>query len=162
MSHYKYVEGRESEAFYGNFIFSLNFILLLFFIFIFTWQGIDILQDPNPRAWAALGDLAAMAVFTFVLGGQLCYFTLDDVNLEIRNHLFPRFRRKYRLETIDSLTISRSMGRLSRSIRVRSSESRPWSYFAGSLRDADWDDFDKALRKKGIKVENKLLPATYR
>ena len=32
----------------------------------------------------------------------------------------------------------------------------PFSYFAASLRDEDWYEFDKALRKKGIALDNKL------
>jgi hypothetical protein len=146
---------REREEFYGNFLLSWNFILLVVIDLFFIWQGLNFYHDPTSRSKALL-DLIPIVLFSTIFAGQLFYFRITDDSLEIRNHIFRWYRRKYLLKDINCLVIEKAMNRFSRSLRVKSATSRPWSYFAGSLEDTDWYDFDKVLRKRGIPVDNKL------
>ena len=145
----------ETEDFYGNFLLSLNGTLLFGMNILFAWLGIGFYHDPA-SGWKPLVVLIPMALFSFLFGGQLCYFSISEENLEIRNHVFRWYRRKYALKDIEILIFERSLGRMSNSLRVKSAGSRPWSYFAGSLRYEDWYAFEKALKKRGIAVDNKL------
>ena len=146
---------QERQEFYGNFILSTPGRSLIALTVLLIWIGISFYRK-KPDPWLPLEFLPLMLAFLFVLGGQLCYFNMNDDTLEIRNHIFRWYRKKYRLKDIEILIFERSMSIFSFSLRVKSVNSRPWSYFAGSLRYEDWYDFEKALKKKGIPVDNKL------
>jgi hypothetical protein len=118
-------------------------------------MGIYLHRQPD-KGWTPLVLLVPLFAFSIVLGGQLFYFRLTDDNLEIRNHVFRWFRRKYQIKDIESLIFERVGSVPAFALRVKSTGSRPWSFFAASLSYEDWYDFDKALRKRGIPVDNKL------
>lgn len=153
MSHFKNSGGLETEEFCGNFILSFRFIVLCIWEVCFI-GGLVLGLKSQISAPGISGLVILMPVFLFLYGAQLCYFRLTDDSLEIRNHIFRFYCAKYKLTTIKSLTFRGSEFRTSRSLRVRSAGSGSWKYYAGSLRDKDWEEFGDAMRKRGIPVNN--------
>ncbi len=155
MSHIKITASGEKEEFYGNFMLSWYGVGIFGPIVIFIWQSINLHKDSR-FGWNGVAAFSSILLFSLVFSAQLCYFSLSEESLEIRHHVFRWFRREYPLKDIEMLTVFKAGYRTARSLQVKRPGFRNRMYFAGSLRDEDWYDFAKALKKKGIAVDNKL------
>jgi hypothetical protein len=155
MSHIKITASGEKEEFYGNFILSWYSIGFFGPIVAFIWLSINAYGDPR-FGWNGVAAYSSILLFPLFFSFQLCYFSLSDDSLEIRNHIFPWFRKEYPLKDIESLTFCRSGYRVPRSVRIKGAAFRRRIYFAGTLDLVDWYDFGKALKKKGIMVDDNL------
>ena len=145
----------EREEFYGNFLLTWPGVLFFGTIISYFWLGINVHRAHAP-SWEGYVAFSPLLLFLFLFGFQLFYFRITDDSLEIKNHIFRWYRKRYLLKDIDTLIFEKWMNAMPNSLRVKGAGFRTFSYFAGSLRDVDWYDFDKVLRKKGIPLDNKL------
>lgn len=146
----------ETEEFSGNFIFSMNGLLLFGINLLFAWQGIDFYNRPD-HGWKPFLVLIPILSFSAIFGLQLFYFRICGDQLEIRNHVFRWVRIRVRLFDIEKIVLYSPGSKTSNSLRIYKKDgSRTWGYSAGSLRDKTWIALSKAFAKKGIPVTNKL------
>jgi hypothetical protein len=144
----------ESETFAGNFLLSLNGILLVGMTIPFLWLTLKIYRD-HTVGWIMLVPVITMLVFAAGFGAQLFYFRISADRLEVRNHIFFWYKKDYLCHDIVGV-IFEHVSRRSNALRIRTNDFRTRSYAAGSLWDKHWLALAKALKKRKIPVHNEI------
>jgi hypothetical protein len=149
-------EDFDTVDFTGRFLLGWPGVILFGVTFFFFW----VVTDGFKRA-ANVSDaliLSSTTLFVWGFAGlQLFYFTISGEDLIIRNHIFRWIRKRYALKDIQIVVLEKANGRFPCALRVKSTVTRAWSFFARGLSDTDWDELDKTLRKRGFPVDNKQL-----
>ena len=146
----------KTEVFRGNPLLNIHALVFWGVFLVLLWLCWSFVRDAlwrtTPMVLAPMGILAG---FTAMMGFELCYFILSQEQLEIRNHVFPWYRKTYELEDISDVVFAFASKR-AYSLCIRTMDQRSHNYRAGSLRGANWRDLQKAFRKRHIMVHNEL------
>jgi len=146
----------ETEFFRGNPV--LNFHGLGFFgtLAVLIWWCADAFAGRSDRQWPYIFLTGGLLLFVArMFGGELCYFILSSDQLEIRNHVFPWYRKIFELEDISDVVFAFASKR-AYSLRICTTGQRTYSFGGGSLRGDDWREMEKAFHKRRIMVRNEL------
>ena len=138
--------------FSGPLLTSLNGILCCGLLIAFITMDLHIGIFDKPIIFVAL---PVQLLFPLPLYMQLFYFRVTTDELEIRNHVFPWYCKRYPLTEIAGIVFEKS-GNWSYMLRVRTYDYRSKSYSAGTLRDHHWLALGKALKKRGLQVKSEL------
>jgi hypothetical protein len=155
MRQTKTTETGERASFYGNVVLSWYGVGIFGPIVFYIWQAKEAYKNAR-LGWSGVAALSVILLFPLIFSYPLFYFTLSDDSLEIKHHIFRWYRKEYPFKNIELLTINKAGYRIPQSLSVKCIGSRARLIFAGSLRDEDWYDFAKALKKKGIPLDNNL------
>ena len=140
----------KATVFKGNHVLSMNGILLYGAVIACGWTIVRSAAQPPSLI---LVPLLVTLLFVIGFGLQLFYFKLSASRLEIRNHIFPWYKKEYPLKEISGVVISR-VTRQSRHLRINTIDSRTRRFPAGSLRNDTWTALEKALRNEHISVRH--------
>jgi hypothetical protein len=141
------------QEFSGNFLLSVNGILLLGITIAFTWMGIRFYSKTS--GWINFIFLLPIIISPIPIGWQFFYFRITNGVLEVRNHLFLWYKREYLLDDITGVVFE-YIPKRSYALRIRTLDFRSVSYAAGSLRKKNWNALQHALKKRDIPVKNEL------
>jgi hypothetical protein len=133
----------------------LNVNALIFWGFILFW-----LVMVGPKLTENIGDIwltiLIVGFFFCLMGYQLNYYLLSDNYFQIRNHLWFWKRKTYRLIDLKEIVFEEPH-RLSKSVRVRTTDYKTTLHPGGSLRDKHWLELRDNLERKGVEVRDELL-----
>ncbi|HXB09306.1 MAG TPA: hypothetical protein VNW04_19410 [Puia sp.] len=150
------IAGREeSRVFDGNFFTSQNGIFIMGFLLLLIWALFTAWKELSVHPPMFLILLAPIAGIVGLAATQVYYFRLTGEVLEIRNHVWPWYRREYRLVEIDNVAFEAPFRR-SHTLRVRTRNFESDAYGAGTLRKRNWHALYKALQERHISVSSQF------
>ncbi|WP_431212070.1 leucine-rich repeat domain-containing protein [Puia sp. P3] len=91
----------------------------------------------------------------FLLSSQLCYFRLEGDQLQIRNHVWPGYKKYYPLTDMAGIVIEQPYNR-SVALRIRTRDFRSKAYSAASLRTKHWQALYENLKELKIPVVSEI------
>ncbi|OJJ15163.1 hypothetical protein BKI52_39545 [marine bacterium AO1-C] len=135
----------------GDFWFSINGIVIVLFtsMTLFWLIVLLITGGIGTSIFMSLSFLPAV-----LSARQLNYFYLGRYHLVVRNHVWRPYIKVYHLEDIEEVVFD-SVGESSDGIRIITKDFKAAFFPAGSLREKNWIELVKALRKRKIKIRPK-------
>ena len=146
-----------AHPYYGNYLTSTVGICLILSILLFISAGLGNWLTHPDNIEVTLAILGPIVLFAIGFGSNSYYFCISGSYLEIRNHVFPWYCKIYRLEDIETVEFRTGSFRRPDALRLKR-KAGSWSggFHAGSLRNKNWKALEKALRRRGIQVDNHL------
>ena len=144
-----------AHPYYGNYLTCTAGVSLFLSILLFISAGLGHWLTHPERIEITLAIFGATLLLTLLFGSNLYYFCISGSYLEIRNHIFPWVLKIHHLDEIESIEFRAGSFNRPDALRVKRKDG-PWtgSYHAGSLRRKNWHAFQRALKRRGIPVEN--------
>ena len=146
-----------AHPYYGNYRTCTAGISLFLSIVLFISAGLGNWLTHPERLEISLAILIPTLLFTLLFGSNLYYFCISGSYLEIRNHIFPWVLKIHHLDEVEGVEFKTGSLNRSDALRVKRKDGL-WtgSYHASSLRRKNWHAFERALKRRGIQVDNNL------
>ena len=142
----------DTEAYRGNPILSMYGLFFYATVVGIMLTARNIPDMVQASGWISFIIFLPLLFLAIMLGRQLYYFRITTDSLEIKNHVFPWYKKAHLLEEINSIAFERG-SKSSRTLLIRTAGFGSFRYAAGSLWDKHWKALEKALKKCNIPVQ---------